>query len=164
MDSVPHSPLGRGSSGCDSSQARVGKRSQVLLAALSIATVLFVLLQLAVGLRMTDRYYPVTGYSMFSHGSDGTYVMFELSGLAVDGEAVEIEPEDLGLTQLQFISHLVSRVEAVDGLEASARLGEIASIYTERDGRTLDALTLLRIEEHVDGVGPPPGQVATWTR
>ena len=144
--------------------AAVRRPPDGLLRALSVATLLFVLLQLAVGLRMTDRFYPVTGYPMFSHGSDGTYDLFDLEGTASDGDRVVIEPEELGLTQLQLYSHLIPQVVAVDDQRASARLGAIASVYEERKDRTLDELTLWHREERADGPSQPSEQVATWTR
>lgn len=137
---------------------------QRFIVALTVLTLVFLTLQLAAGVRQSDRLYPVTGYPMFSHASEGLRVDLVLEGSTVDVATVQVRPEELGLTELQLRRNLRHEVLAVDPEQAVERLSQIASIWSEREQRELVELALWRIEHWVDGRHVSPEQVARWAR
>lgn len=147
-----------------SSALAVQSYPRSVVAVLTALTLVFLALQLAAGVRQSDRMYPVTGYPMFSHTSDGLNVDLVLEGVTVDGTATQVRAEELGLTELQLRRNLAHEVLSIDVEHASTRLGQIASIWSQREQRELVELSLWRVERWVDGRQIPPEQVAAWAR
>ena len=134
---------------------------------LTIITLLWLLLQLTVGLRQTDQAYPVTGYSMFSHPTDGLFVGLELQATTVAGQAIEIEAHEFGLTHLQFRDYLGRAIGGrPDALQpqAEARLEHLASVWESRQESELQYLELWRLEQHLDEMPPRRQEVLRWER
>lgn len=65
--------------------APVRRYPMVVYVLLTIATVFWLLVQGAAGIRQTDQPYPVTGFAMFSHPSSGVRVEFALEATPSTG-------------------------------------------------------------------------------
>lgn len=148
--------------------AREHRYPRWVYATLSLATILLLLLQVTVGVRQSNRMYPVAAYAMFSGTYDGSFVDYRLQGTRSDGQVQWLRPEELGLTELQLRRNL--SVEVVrptvgdDHDKASARLEDIASIWSDRQGCELLDVTLWRMDLWVDGRDSPLTEVASWGR
>lgn len=144
--------------------ARYGTSTYVLL---SVATALWLAVQLLAGVRYNDDAYPVTGYAMFSGAVNGLHVELELTGVTADGAPVSPTGEDLGLTELQLRQWLGSRIGSDSERarsDAAERLEELGRIYTARQGELLETLVLWRVEYRVDGSEPHREEVVRWDR
>ena len=144
------------------SRATVRRYPTAVMVAVSVLTIAFLILQLTVGVRQSDRMHPVTGYSMFSHASEGSLVELTLEGTMPDGRAVELRPEELGLTRMQLRRNLAADVLTAEQQVAVDRLGEIADIWSERQHEELHELTLLRREHRIDDAEVRSEVVASW--
>ena len=121
---------------------------------LTLVTIVWLLVQVAAGIRQTDQPYPVTGFAMFSHPSSGVQVEFALEGTTASGEQVTLEPGDFGLTRLQLRSFVAFQIgPSPDALQPDARqrVADLAEEWSQRQGDELGELTLTRVEIPTDG-------------
>lgn len=133
---------------------------------LSAVTVLWLLTQLAAGLRETNSLYPVTAYAMFSHPTQGRDVHLVLSATYPDGRTAEVAAEDFGLSALQLRAYLARSVGGSADTarpEAEARLARLAELWSERHGAELSSLTAWRVEYTIEAPAAIRQEVARWS-
>lgn len=146
---------------------RLRSRPRRVYAVIGLATVAWLMLQLAAGIRQNDHTYPVTGYAMFSYPSDGVDVRLELVGTSAGRWNLDIEAADLGLTELQLRAYLARNAGAAATTaapDASRRLEELAAVWSDRQGGTLEGITLWRVERSLDDGTPRAQEVSSWRR
>lgn len=146
---------------------RIRRHPRWVYVAVAIATAGWLVLQLAAGVRQNDHAYPVTGYAMFSHPSDGVDVRLELVGTSTEAARIDIHAADLGLTELQLRAYLARNAgtAVTDAVpDAAERLGELAEVWSDRQGATLEGLMLVRVERSLDNDTPRVEEVSTWRR
>lgn len=135
---------------------------------LTVVTLVWLLGLAMVNLRQTDRLYPVTSYSMFSYPTGGLNVQLDLDATTADGDALQLAPEDFGLTELQMRAFLARTVGFRPGQPrpgAQSIIADVASIWTERNDQDLSRVTVVRNEHSVDRPGAPlRTPIETWSR
>jgi hypothetical protein len=140
------------------------RRWRELLTALTVVW----LLALAVAtVRQTDRFYPVTSYSMFSYPTGGLNVQFDLVGTTGSSTTEALPAGDFGLTDLQmrsFVAHHVG--DRPDRLrpDAERAVDDLARVWNARHGAELDALTVVRVEYGVGQAAPRRTPLQEWSR
>lgn len=136
--------------------------------ALTVVTLVWLVALTLVNFRQTDRLYPVTSFSMFSHPTGGLNVQLDLDGTTVEGDVRELQPEDFGLTELQMRSFLARTVGSRPGQQrqgAESVIAGVASIWTERNGEDLFRVTVVRTEQSVERPDSPlRTPIETWSR
>lgn len=151
----------------DTAMTRVRRYPKGLYIALSVATLGWLLLATAAGIRQTDQPYPVTGYAMFSHPTDGVQVDFVLEGTTAPGRQTVLEPQDFGLTELQLRTFVINHIGPVpDELrpDADEHVAALAEVWSQRQGVDLDELAVLRVERSVDLDQPRERLLEQWSR
>jgi hypothetical protein len=147
--------------------SRMGLQPWSAKVVLTAITIGWLLVQGAAGLRQTSAPYPVTGFSMFSTLTDGRLVQYELVGVDLEGEVIEVDHADYGLTELQLKTFVVRNIGSSpeDTRPGSApRLERMAGIYAERGGEDLRDLTVIRIDHAIDRDEPERHVVTSWSR
>jgi hypothetical protein len=140
---------------------RPAGRRRVLVSALSIATAVWLALQLVAGLRVNHATWPVTGFNMVSHSST-TFAQPRVDARLTSGQATRLSPEDFGLTADQWRRYLLREATNKQGgtLPGSkATLARLVAIWNrERPSNRIVEATL-----KVDLI-PLQSEVATQTR
>ena len=108
-------------------------RRRLAVGILSAATAIWLAAQLAAGLAMDVRTWPVAGFPMFSEKRP---VVSEahLEARTRSGRLVTVGPGDFGLTDLQFLNYRRGMVSAAGMVKpkAVARLGRLVAIWNRQ--------------------------------
>jgi hypothetical protein len=128
--------------------ARLG-RGALRKGTLSAIALIWIALQLYVGLKVKDGTWPFTGYAMYSpshHVGDATKIV-RLRGLTVLGKPVTITADDFGLSYLGLRQRLDKRIMAriQQPQDLGAYAARLLAIYNQTRANPQERLSRLEI-------------------
>lgn len=141
------------------------RRRQVVVALVSVATAVWLVAQMTVGLRVVVRTWPVVGFPMFTENRT-SYATRLLEVRTSGGRAVVAGREHFGLTELQFRALERSMVTDSGMVRPGAedRLGRLAGVWNRaRPEDPAVAITLTNLVRPLKPGAPPVSrQVVRW--
>lgn len=140
-------------------------RSSVIFA-VSLATVVWLVAQLAAGLLMVVSTWPVAGFPMFSE-TRSTVFERRLAVRTRSGNEVAVRPADFGLDELQLLNYQRAIVHDAGMVrqEPAERLGMLAAVWSRAHPEDpVVSMTMTHVE-YQEGPGSRPSspKVFRWT-
>jgi hypothetical protein len=140
-------------------------RSSVILA-VSLATAVWLVAQMAAGLLMVVSTWPVAGFPMFSERRSTVFER-RLTVRTRSGNEVVVRPADFGLDELQLLNYQRAIVHDAGMVrhEPAERLSMLAAVWNRAHPEDPAMSMTMTHVEYKDGPGSPPSSTKTfrWT-